>query len=250
MTALLMDLGNTRWKMALAEGAGIAQLVSGTYDDQEGLRAAAMHAVPGQVDGVWLASVVDADTTRIAISTLQGCLGVAPRQVRATDPMPDLVSGYRKPEQLGIDRLLAMVAARAAQSAQPHCVIDAGTAVTIDFVDPGGQHRGGFILPGRRMFRECLLANTSIPRDQEVDAKAVLGRDTATAVALAARYAVAGIVERFVAGPHALFPGLEVRCFVGGGDAGHLMALLPRPCTKMDDLVLRGLAVMAAGGES
>jgi type III pantothenate kinase len=249
MTVLLMDLGNTRWKMALAEGAEIAQLVSGANDDQEGLRTAAVHAATGQVDGVWLASVVDADATRFAISTLQECLGVAPRQVRATDPMPDLVSGYRKPEQLGIDRLLAMVAARA-QSAQPLCVIDAGTAVTIDFVDPGGQHRGGFILPGRLMFRECLLANTSIPRDQEVDANAVLGRDTATAVALAARYAVAGIVERFVAGPHALFPGLEVRCFVGGGDADHLMDLLPGPCTKLADLVLRGLAVIAAGGES
>jgi len=248
MTALLMDLGNTRWKMALSEGAEIAQLVNGAYDDQEGLRAAAMHAATGQIDGVWLASVVDSDTTRLVMSTLQECLGVAPRQVRATDPMPDVASGYRKPEQLGIDRLLAMVAARA-QSAQPLCVIDAGTAVTIDFVDQGGQHRGGFILPGRRMFRECLLANTSIPRDQEVDAKAVLGRDTATAVALAARYAVAGIVERFVAGPHALFPGLEVRCFVGGGDADHLMGLLPRPCTKLDDLVLRGLAVIAAGGE-
>jgi len=249
MTALLMDLGNTRWKMALAEGAEIARLVSGAYDDQEGLRAAAMHAAPGQVDGVWLASVVDADTTRIAISTLQACLGVAPRQVQASDPMPDLVSGYRKPEQLGIDRLLAMVAARA-ESVQPLCVIDAGTAVTIDFVDPGGQHQGGFILPGRHMFRECLLANTAIPRDPEVDAMATLGRDTATAVELAGRYAVAGIVDRFVAGPHALFPGLEVHSFVGGGDADHLMDLLPRPCTKLDDLVLRGLAVIAAGGES
>lgn len=249
MTALLMDLGNSRWKMALAQGTGIAQLASGPYDDLRGVRAAAKRAADGLVDSLWLASVVDSGTTDSVTATLQESLGVSVRQVISTDPMPNLVSGYLKPEQLGIDRLLAMVAARA-QSPQALCVIDAGTAVTIDFVDPGGRHLGGFILPGRRMFRECLLANTSIPRDEQVDELAVLGRDTATAVALASRYAATGIVERFIAGPHALFPGLEVHTFVGGGDAGHILDLLPRPCTKLDDLVLRGLAVMAVGGES
>ena len=140
-----------------------------------------------------------------------------------------------------------MVAARACSSGAL-CVIDAGTAVTIDFVDPLGHHRGGFILPGKRMFRECLLANTSIPRDQEVDEQALLGRDTATAVALAGRYAVAGIVARFTAGPHGLFPQSEIHTFVGGGDADDIIEMLPRPCTKLDDLVLRGLAVVAVSG--
>ena len=249
MTALVVDLGNTLWKMALARDAKLTSLVSGAYSDNGSLRRAVQGAAEGRVDAVWLASVVDPDTTRRVMSTLQDGLQMPARQVLATDPMPDLISGYLKPEQLGIDRLLAMVAARALTQ-QPLCVIDAGTAITIDFVDGTGQHRGGFILPGRRMFRECLLANTSIPRDPQIDEQAVLGRDTATAVALAGRYAASGIVERFVSGPHALFPGAEVHSYVGGGDADYLLDLLPRPCTKLDDLVLRGLAVMAASGES
>lgn len=248
MTALLMDLGNTRWKMAHAEGAGIARVTSGRYDDLDGLRSAALDDRV-RVDSVWLASVVDATRTQAVVSVLRESLGVAVRQVISTDPMPNLVSGYLKPEQLGIDRLMAMVAARAS-SPQPFCVVDAGTAVTIDFVDQGGQHLGGFILPGRRMFRECLLANTSIPRDSEVDQHSTLGRDTPTAVALAARYAVSGIVEHFLDGPGALFAGVSTHVYVGGGDADHLLELLPQPCTKLDDLVLRGLAVMAAGRES
>ena len=249
MTALLIDLGNSRWKMALARDAELEPLASGAYNDEELLRRAVQRATEDRADRVWFASVVDPDTTRVVKSTLQDSLQMPARQVTAADPMPDLITGYLKPEQLGIDRLLAMVAARALTQ-QPLCVIDAGTAVTIDFVDAAGQHRGGFILPGRRMFRECLLTNTSIPRDQQIDEKAVLGRDTATAVALAGRYAVTGIVERFVTGPHALFPGAEVHSYIGGGDADHLLDLLPRPCTKLDDLVLRGLAVMAASGES
>jgi type III pantothenate kinase len=248
MTALLLDLGNTRWKMARAEGANIASVLSGDYVDLADLGTAALRDAEA-IDSIWLASVVDAGRTRSVVSALQESVGIPVRQVISTDPMPNLVSGYLKPEQLGIDRLMAMVAARAC-SPQPLCVVDAGTAVTIDFVDQTGQHLGGFILPGRRMFRECLLANTSIPRDNQVDAHAVLGRDTPTAVALAARYAISGIVEHFIAGQGALFAGVKANIYVGGGDADHLLALLPRPCTKLDDLVLRGLAVMAAGGVS
>jgi type III pantothenate kinase len=247
MTALLLDLGNSHWKIAFARAGEIERVAWGAYDDHRGLSAAVGRVSATGVDKVLLASVVDASLTEQVSSSVRDRLGVAVRQVLSTDPMPNLVSGYRKPGQLGVDRLLAMVAARGCASGAL-CVIDAGTAVTIDFVDPQGHHRGGFILPGKRMFRECLLANTSIPRDQRVDEQALLGRDTATAVALAGRYAVAGIVARFSAGPHSLFPESEIHTFVGGGDADDIIELLPRPCTKLGDLVLRGLAVLAVSG--
>ena len=247
MTALLLDLGNSHWKIACARGNGVERVVQGAYGDLGELSAAIGRVTGPMVDTVLLASVVDADLTAQISTIVRDRLGLAVRQVQSTDPMPDLVSGYRKPEQLGIDRLLAMVAARACSSGAL-CVIDAGTAVTIDFVDPMGHHRGGFILPGKRMFRECLLSNTSIPRDQQVEEQALLGRDTATAVALAGRYAVAGIVARFTAGPHTLFAPGEIHTFVGGGDADDIIELLPRPCTKISDLVLRGLAVVSVSG--
>lgn len=248
MTALLVDLGNSLWKIAHGKDPEFAEVVTGPYDALSGLTAA-LGGFRHTIDIVWLASVIDQERTGSVLRALERDLSVAIRQVKSTDPMPNLVSGYRKPEQLGIDRLLAMVAARARTQA-PLCVVDAGTAVTIDFVDVDGRHLGGFILPGGRMFRECLLANTAIPRDDEIDERADLGRDTPTAVALAGRYAVTGIVERFVSGPHSLFPGLQPHTFIGGGDAEEFLGLLPPPCTKLEHLVLRGLAVLAAGGES
>ena len=247
MSALLLDLGNTRWKMARSDGTGIGEVVSGPYADTAGLDAAARRQST-DVSRVLLASVVAAQTEGGVVDTLQRALGLAVETVRSTDPMPNLVSGYRKPEQLGVDRLLAMVAARA-RGARALCVVDAGTAVTVDFVDASGQHLGGFILPGVRMSRDCLLAHTSIPRDSEIDEGALLGRDTPTAVALGARYAVAGLVERFIGGSAALFPGQTVQTFVGGGDAERFLGLLPQPCIKLDHLVLRGLAVVAASGD-
>ncbi len=246
MSALLLDLGNSRWKAAVDEGGKLSHVVIGEYD----------HAAPlldwldrhrARLASVYLSSVSSALSTRHITDLVTQVLGLPVVRVSANDAMPNVVNGYRKPEQLGIDRLLAMVAARSLTE-QPLCVVDAGTAATVDFVDRNGQHLGGFILPGAKMFRDCLLANTSIPRDSEFDTAATLGRDTPTAVGLAGRYAVAGIVEHFVRGSAALFPGESVQTFVGGGDADELLSLMPSPCTKLDHLVLRGLAVVAASG--
>ena len=248
MTALVLDLGNTRWKLARTRGDGVGEVSGGDYDARDTL-AAALAVHRDRVDVILLASVIDPQTTAAVVDTARQIVGRPVRQVASTEPMPNLVSGYQKPGQLGVDRLLAMVAARAFTQ-QCLCVIDAGTAVTIDFVDSDGQHLGGFILPGQRMARECLLANTAIPRDEGVDERAVLGRDTPTAVALGTRQAVAGIAERFTIGRAALFAGKRVHTVIGGGDAERFLGLLPDPCSRLDHLVLRGLAAIAASGDA
>jgi type III pantothenate kinase len=237
MNALLLDLGNSRWKFALSQGVEIGPVQVGAYSELAALQAAVqIHA--DQLETILLASVADKQTTDAVTAALHLVCPLPVRRILSTDRMPNLTAGYLKPEQLGVDRLLAMVAARA-RTRRPLCVVD------VDFVDAGGLHLGGFILPGYRLFRECLLANTAIPRDEKVDEAALLGRDTPTAVALGARYSVAALVERFSTGSAALFPGEEVQVFVGGGDAGAISGLLPGPCIRIDDLVLRGLAVVA-----
>lgn len=248
MTALLVDLGNTRWKIAHSLDADIGPVVSGGYDAANAFTAAISSSKVG-FDRALVASVISPDDAAVYGAMIANSLRVPVQFIKATDRMPNVVSGYGKPEQLGVDRLLAMVAARA-RTSQPLCVVDAGTATTIDVVDQSGQHLGGFILPGLRLFRDCLLANTSIPSDSIVDERATLGRDTPTAVALGARYAVAGIVERFVSGSGSLFGGQQVQTFVGGGDAQRILDLLPQPCTILSDLVLRGLAVLAVHGDT
>ncbi len=246
MTALLVDLGNTRWKLSTVHDSRLGPVEGGVHVDVPSSLTTRLSKYRQAVDVVWLASVAEPEITERFVATLGVVLALPVHQVRSTDPMPDLVSGYRKPHQLGIDRLLAMAAARA-QSRQAFCVIDAGTAVTIDFVDSGGQHLGGFILPGMQLSRECLLRNTAIPDDSEVEDQALLGRDTATAVALGTRQAVAGLVERFLIGSAALFADQEAIAFVTGGDGDAFLELLPGRCQRVDNMVLRGLAVLAAG---
>jgi type III pantothenate kinase len=241
VTWLLVDLGNTRVKLARARGDQITDVCSVSTTDGEAFAGHVTRLLESGM-GALVASVAGAEATAAAVARIEQRVDGPVRQIRAVDPVPLVTNGYRKPDQLGVDRLLAMVAARSRVTA-PVCVVDAGTAVTMDLVDAAGQHLGGFILPGLRMMRDSLLAGTAIPADAEIQPGTELGRDTATAVALGSRYAIAGLVERFTARAEP-----QMRIVLGGGDASELIGFLPPGCITLDHLVLRGLAVVAASG--
>lgn len=246
MNSLLIDLGNTRCKLAVCE-QGVPTHVEEFANDEWTKIEAYLLRHGSAVMATLVSSVGDTEQTATITTLAERASGRPVRLVRPTDKLPFVENGYRKPEQLGVDRLMAMVAARA-HAGGPLCVIDAGTAVTIDFVTAGGRHLGGFILPGWRLARDCLLARTSIPRDSAVDPDADIGRDTPTAVALGARYGVATLVQYFTAGAGALFPGQPVDVIVGGGGAAELLPLLPSGCITLPHLVLQGLAMVAVHG--
>lgn len=65
-----------------------------------------------------------------------------------------------EPERLGIDRLLSAYGARQVADT-PLVVIDAGTAITVDWVDASGDFRGGAILPGLSMQLRSLASGTA-----------------------------------------------------------------------------------------
>jgi type III pantothenate kinase len=67
-----------------------------------------------------------------------------------------VTNAYTEPEQLGVDRWVALIAARARYPNQSCIVVDAGTAITVDLVDASGQHRGGVILPGAKSMFDTL----------------------------------------------------------------------------------------------
>lgn len=243
MSCLVLDLGNSCCKLALATGDNLSAVASVSYADKAGLWAylrehahAGMSALASQV-------VADAEGSAV-LSGVEAITGRPVRRVLSTDPMPGIRNGYRRPDQLGVDRLLAMVAARA-ECHCAFCVVDVGTAVTVDIVDSGGNHQGGLIMPGERLARECLLTKTSIPHDSDIEAGARLGRDTATAVSLGSRYAIAATIE-YIVSMNAGLTGEDIKLVIGGGGRDNLLPLLSTGCITLPELVLRGLAVLAA----
>ena len=159
-----------------------------------------------------------------------------------------LTNGYLDTSLLGADRWLALIGAwTKARSAL--CVVDAGTAVKVDSVDASGQHLGGLIVPGIHMMREALMKQTSDISKAAIQSTpslaGVLANNTVGAVSRGAVFALAGMADR-AAEVIEQSTGTKPRLFITGGDAGVITGTMRSHGEIVPDLVLQGLAVIAA----
>jgi type III pantothenate kinase len=73
----------------------------------------------------------------------------------------NITNAYDDPAQHGVDRWAAVVAGHLNFPDSSVCVISAGTAITFDLINKGGQHLGGYILPSYATMHAALLADTA-----------------------------------------------------------------------------------------
>jgi type III pantothenate kinase len=167
------------------------------------------------------------------------------RQVGVEPEAFGVVNGYADPAQLGVDRWLAVLGARARWPGAA-CVADLGTAATVEAIEVGGRYLGGYILPGIDMGRKALLAATRIPRIEDVETPGPFGTSTAEAVALGARRALSGVIDHVMR--WLTRDGGDARLFMAGSEAAAVRGLLDWPVIEAPHLVLEGLALYAARG--
>ena len=132
----------------------------------------------------------------------------------------------------------------------PVCIVDCGTAITVDVVDAAGQHQGGLIAPGANVLKKSLLEGTADIRMTSADdgqRLTLLASGTQAAVNNGAYYMCSAMIDRVIADIVARF-GENTVLVMTGGDAGNLLSLTGWQLQSDPDLVLRGVAILA--GES
>jgi type III pantothenate kinase len=150
-----------------------------------------------------------------------------------------------------VDRWLAMLAAWNLLRG-PVCVIDCGTALTVDALDANGQHLGGLIVPGLGMMRDSLLEGTDgIAYDSsagEESSDSLLAHSTRSGVEVGSLYALLAFIDRVMTDLQQEL-GDEMQCILTGGDAAELAPLLAREVLQQPQLVLDGLALLVTEAE-
>ncbi len=242
---LLVDLGNSRVKWAWLEQGELRTPGSVAHHGRADA-AVTMGGAGQQPEEIRLASVAGPALTRAMVEGLTRLWGVPLRQAQTAASGCGVRNGYREPAQMGVDRWLAMVAAYTRYRAAV-CVVDAGTALTIDWIGADGVHAGGLILPGRTLMRSALLRDTGdIAAAADLGEGGVaddgqLGRDTDSCIRYAALRASACLVESCMkACADAVAAGTLV---ITGGDAPALIGALSLPVEHRPLLVLEGLAL-------
>jgi type III pantothenate kinase len=247
-TWLLVDIGNTRVKWGRAKNG---RLVAGTPFPSEGA-ALCDHLdrhwrALGAPDAVYVSNVIGAEAAgRLADWIARHWSGVPVRFARSEAQGHGVINGYERPEQLGVDRWVGLIALRR-DYPLPACVADCGTALTFDVLDADGRHLGGLIAPGPALMKRALVQETRGVRGGDGRVPEFLGRDTAAGVASGILRACAGLVEKSVR-EAAEYLGRSPTLVLSGGDGEAVGQCLGVPYRLEPDLVLRGLFTIAEDG--
>lgn len=266
---LLLDSGNSRLKWALTAtpyhpqsafaAKGVIELAALRRSTQPLLRV--LHRC-GPHTRIYACNVAGAAVQRSIRAAAAGAGLSRPRFERSAAAAAGVVNAYSEPWRLGVDRWVALIGARSQYPGRTLCIVTIGSALTIDLLGADGRHHGGCIVPGPRMMIASLLANTAgIRRRAGLSASGALeaalaqaeragasgtlfAAATRPALLSGARYACAALIERAL-------KEARVRCaaaprlILGGGGADTVAPLLSARHERRDDLVLRGLAVLA-----
>ena len=244
MDCIIVDIGNTRSKIATSR-AGRLETGVAACEHAETLERIESACKTSRVDRCLIASVA-----------ATGCDLLEP--LRAKGIHATLLShefrypfkiGYTTPSTLGVDRLAAVAGVVGLEGLCDAIVIDAGTAITYDYLTRDGEYLGGAISPGVGMrFRALHDYTARLPLCGAEDLKDIrIGTDTRGALAAGVVGGVQAEVKAIIAEWRERRPGM--RAYVTGGDYKYFEMRTEISIFAVPNLVLDGLAYIAESNQ-
>ena len=230
---LIIDIGNSSCKSALYNGMEMAEFHKGSNREIEILdrwnnRYTIEKAIVSSV--ITIPQEIEQQLTALGCPVLHFSNKI---------PLPVKIL-YKTPHTLGADRLAAIIGAQGEAPDKDILVIDAGSAITYDFLDAQGNYHGGDIAPGADMRLQSLHEHTNkLPRIAKDGDTPPLGYDTETAIRSGVINGIVYEIEGHISELKKKYPTLLV--FLTGGDQKTLIYKI-KSCIFADEfLVLKGL---------
>lgn len=248
---LVVAVGNSRLRAAVfgPEGMGDQAVAEVTQPPGETLSRLVRGAEVSEV----LIGSVNPGAAEAVDRWARGALGLEPRWAGRDFQVP-IERALDDERTVGQDRLLCALAAFN-RMRQACVVVDAGTAITVDFVDGTGVFQGGLIAPGLRMMLRALHEHTASLPDLTYEApdpaRGPFGKDTRHAMLLGVTTAARGLVRLALDTFSEAYGGYPA-VVATGGDAATLFENDPLVDRFVPELQLLGLrdslAMMLADG--
>lgn len=236
MKILELDLGNSFLKWRLRDGAWVGAVQRILITDL----SLDWPLEWSGIQRVYLAAVAQQSLQSALIQRFQQ-MGVQVELAQTQAVCAGLKNAYAEPERLGVDRWLVMLAAWKAQPSAC-AILDAGSAITLDYIAADGQHLGGYILPGVSILRQSLLNNT---------ARVMAGAETRAAVLSPGQTTDACVdngrlhlLKGFVQSVQEEAAGFQIKRWILTGGDGELFKPWLPDAEYQADLVLDGLQWM------
>jgi type III pantothenate kinase len=231
---LAIDVGNTRIKAAVFEGAMI--LDTFVFLKTE-LEKKIQNILKKQKKITHLVVSSVSDVEKQSFSAFENLLKV--HFVSHEDSFP-FVNGYATPQTLGIDRMVNAAGATLQFPNQNRLVIDAGTCITYDFIDESNNYLGGAISPGLQL-RYAALHNftAKLPLLELDNPQHFIGKSTSESIHSGVVNGLVYEIDGFIAEYKALYPKFII--ILTGGDTVFLAKRLKNTIFANSNFLLESL---------
>ncbi len=209
---LVIDIGNTLYKAAVFHSGEI--LISDHWGEGD---TAPFHDWLKRYPDIQEAIIASVRKEDAGIRKVLNEAGVRVMILDEHTALP-LINRYRSVSSLGRDRIAAAVGANARFPGQNLLVIDAGTAITIDFVSAANEYLGGNISPGLSMrFRSLKEFTDNLPLVKPSEITRILGDDTENAIRAGVQHGIVFELDEYINRLKNRYP--DLRTIMTGGDA-------------------------------
>lgn len=240
MIDLLIDIGNTRLKWVLRKQSKLLESYAVLHHNQSVSEILLNFWKNIEAPRHVAVSSVVSEKLRNEVLTLAKTQWPNSILITAQSQSQDygVNNAYKEPSKLGVDRWLCLVAARHYHTL-PVCIVDCGTAITVDVLDATGQHQGGLIAPGMILMKKSLSRGAEDLPYSDRRYSAGLAVHTEAAIDSGTLFAALGLIER-VMQQQPENTGL----LLTGGDAELIAGYLSENVKIEPELVFQGLSVL------
>lgn len=243
MRTLVLSIGNTSLFCGVFEGERLQSSFRVAPSDLIKLP----RRVRGRIECAALCSVVPA-LTPDAVRLIRRIWNVEAKVLTA-ETARGLKIGYRRPRELGTDRIATTLGVRAQFPRENVIVVDCGTATTVTALRRDGVLLGGAILPGIALWPEMLHGRTAqLPRVAVVRPRTAIGRSPRESMASGIYFGHVGAIRETVARVRAEACGRSRCVVIGTGGNAALFAGEKLFTVLEPNLILHGLQAFASSG--
>jgi type III pantothenate kinase len=243
---LLVDIGNSYFKWCFTNGVKIDDAQSFQYskDNLDSLLTSTILTDKEfiVIEDVFVCSVASPATKSIFTIWLKINCSKDPIFVESSTETLGVQNAYKIASNLGNDRWLSLIYVHHFYKTDV-CVIDCGTAITIDVILESGQHEGGLIAPGYMAQISALQLKTGIIDNHNLinqKKNPILQKDTDLCVEQGCRLMTLGFIKDVVNQLIKQY-GDTLQVVITGGDSKNLAPDLPKDWDYQQDLLFKGL---------
>lgn len=229
---LIIDIGNTRTKLALFEYDTMQKIE--TFDELT-VEVIIAFCNKEKIDACILSAVRDYHTAvKDYLNTLPFFI-----ELNADTALP-YSNSYTTPKTLGKDRLALVAGAVNKYPQQNVLVIDSGTCITYDLISEATDYKGGAISPGIDIrFKSLNTFTNQLPKVDYKETHDIVGKSTEESILSGVVFGISSEVDGMIDRYKTLYKNLTV--IVTGGNAHFFVKKLKNSIFAHPFILLEGL---------